>query len=349
MKQITIISLAAIFVLALALIAARPAVSGPICDGFSNDTALIQAELDTKAVVTLPAGVCGVTTLTFNRSNVSLIGAGNSATVLRAYAGATILLSLGITEPVARVTVKDMLIDCANQAGVVGLKANSPVQQTNSLYLEDLQIDNCPGGALIFQGVGNSWVRNLIGSNNGAVAGAVPAVSLQKAASGVTTNSNHFYGLDMESCKYSCLFVGSGVDANIFTSTILDGGPAVLGMEVQGSQNMWFGLVGGLNGNGDFIRFSTGSGALGRLNQLHGVRFDYDPSATSGRVINLENTAGAAGLNSVFDLAVLTLPAGTTMVRDLEANGNFIINARTRSGQAGTLFDITNLATVVLP
>lgn len=319
--------------------------TGPICNGIADDTAAIQKAVNASPTVLLPAGTCSITTLTIDKSNVSITGVGNSATTLKARSGATILLNLGTTTPVARVSIKQMLIDCNNISGVTGIQADSPARQTNSLYLEDLQIDNCPGGALVYKGVGNSWASNIIGSNNGA--SDVPAIVLQRGASGVTSNNNKFYGLDLEKSRYAGILLAPGADLNFFESTIIDDA-GVAGIIVQGSHNVFQGLGGILGNNGDFILFPTAPGALGRMNSFSAVEFDYDPSVTSGTVINLANLAGAAGFNSFIGVAIRTLPAGTTGVKDTMANGNFFSNIRTLPNQAGTLLTITNAASVVI-
>lgn len=322
---------------------------GALGDGVTDDTAAVTAAVVAAAVnggtVYFPQGIYIVNGVAINASNVTLMGAGPYATELRAKSANITVLNFGNLNNIANNGVRDLRINGNTLATVVGLNVNtvSGGGQTNSFFLDRVIIDNCPGGGLICTGIGNSWFRSLIMSFCGNVAATKPSVLLQSGG-GQLCGGNHFDGLDIESSYYIQLQLVAGAKNNIFTSTILNPGPSNSNsLSVADAGNIFDGFVIQMSANANAIDMPTVASALGRYNQFsHGL---IDMSGlTSGVAVNLVNSAGAAGQNTVSDVTIIGLPAGTTGIVDSMAGPN-TIKVRFQAGVlGGTKFTITNTA-----
>lgn len=114
-------------------------------DGVTDDTAALQAAIDSEKKVFLPAGTYRFSTLTINRHNVTIVGQGRNKTTLQCTNSAGVAISVAGKAAVSSLTLKDLrVVGSAANAG--GLQLGSADFPAYSVSLANVGIQGFSAG-----------------------------------------------------------------------------------------------------------------------------------------------------------------------------------------------------------
>lgn len=270
---------------------------GAVGDGMHDDTAAIQAAIDTAeasggGIVFIPAGTYIVSsTLVVDRSRVHIVGAGMGATTLKAsaFVTGTILRFTGLSTTSRNFysLIQNLGIDGNNCSGALGLH----LKWTSLFRLINVFITNCPAGGLKIEEVWDStfwgFLITYCGTNGGNAALTILNTN--------TDNSNmlRFYDGQLEHSQgYGIEINGQYTKASIFNISFVNvkmekgNGPGLRAVNILGYvEDLYFDKCKVVNyyaGYGFYIDALVGSYTTIR-------ECDFRNSTVGGTAINITN------------------------------------------------------------
>lgn len=180
---------------------------GAVGDGVTDDTAAVQAAIDsisTQGLVFFPAGTYSVSGVSLRTGiEVSLLGAGGST--LKARAGTTVVLTIpSDTTRDGMRAIRDIAIDGASVANVVGIKSGVSPLAMLYLRIENVMVYGCDTGIDLYSAMEHTLVDVALKSN-------VIGMKLRQDAIGGGGNANAFIRCAFQSNTVGAFLYGSSI------------------------------------------------------------------------------------------------------------------------------------------